>query len=37
MDHAIAKLTKIVEEKDLQIASLMNKVEAQAQSIIESS
>ena len=30
MTHAIAKLTKIVKEKDLQIAFLMNKVEAQA-------
>ena len=37
MAHAIAKLTKTVEEKDLQIVSLMNKVEAQAQSIVESS
>ena len=27
MGHAIAKLTKIVEEKDLQIAMLMNKLE----------
>ena len=37
MAHAITKLTKIVEEKYLQIISLMNKVEAQAQSIVESS
>ena len=27
MGHAIAKLTKTVEEKDLQIATLMNKLE----------
>lgn len=37
MTRAIAKLTKIVEEKDLQIASLMNKVEAQTQNTIKSS
>ena len=30
MTYAIIKLTKTIEEKDLQIASLMNKVEAQA-------
>ena len=29
MGHAIAKLTKTMEEKDLQIAMLMNKLEAQ--------
>ena len=29
MGHAIAKLTKTVEEKDLQIAMLMNKLEVQ--------
>ena len=27
--HTIAKLTKTVEEKDLQIATLMNKLEVQ--------
>lgn len=37
MACAIAKLTKIVKEKDLQITSLINKVEAQAQNTIESS
>ena len=37
MAHAIAKLTKIVEEKDMQIASLINKVEAQVQNTGESS
>ncbi|KAL6319401.1 hypothetical protein AAG906_014076 [Vitis piasezkii] len=31
MARAIAKLTKMVEEKDMQIASLINKVEAQVQ------
>ena len=31
MGHAIAKLTKTVEEKDLQIAMLMNKLEVQNQ------
>ena len=31
MGHAIAKLTKTVEEKDLQIATLMNKLEVQNQ------
>ena len=30
MTHAITKLTKTIEEKYFQIASLMNKVEAQA-------
>ena len=29
MVHAITKLTKTVEEKDMQIVSLINKVEAQ--------
>ena len=29
MGPAIAKLTKTVEEKDLQIATLMNKLEVQ--------
>ena len=29
MGHAIAKLTKTVEEKDLQIATLMNKLKVQ--------
>ena len=28
MTHAIVKLTKTIKEKDLQIVSLMNKVEA---------
>ena len=28
MTHAIAKLTKTIKEKDLQIASLMSKIEA---------
>ena len=37
MTRAIAKLTKMVEEKDMQIASLINKVETQAQNIGESS
>ncbi|KAL6314070.1 hypothetical protein AAG906_011805 [Vitis piasezkii] len=37
MAHAIAKLTKMVEEKDMQIASLINKVEAQVQNKGESS
>ena len=27
MEHAIAKLTKTMEEKDLQITTLMNKLE----------
>ena len=29
MGHAISKLTKTMEEKDLQIATLMNKLEIQ--------
>ena len=29
MGHAISKLTKTVEKKDLQIATLMNKLEVQ--------
>ncbi|RVW32940.1 hypothetical protein CK203_112641 [Vitis vinifera] len=33
MARAITKLTKTVEEKDMQIASLINKVEAQVQNI----
>ena len=37
MALAIAKLTKTVEEKDMQIISLINKVEAQVQSMSESS
>ncbi|KAJ9693708.1 hypothetical protein PVL29_009589 [Vitis rotundifolia] len=37
MACAIAKLTKTVEEKDMQIASLINKVEAQVQNMGESS
>ena len=37
MARAIAKLTKTVEEKDMQIASLINKVEAQVQNMGESS
>ena len=37
MARAIAKLTKMVEEKDMQIASLINKVETQAQNTGESS
>ena len=37
MAHATAKLTKIVEEKDMQIVSLINKVEAQVQNMGESS
>ncbi|KAJ9691630.1 hypothetical protein PVL29_013737 [Vitis rotundifolia] len=37
MVRAIAKLTKRVEEKDMQIASLINKVEAQVQNTGESS
>ena len=37
MARAIAKLTKMVEEKDMQIASLINKVEAQVQNTGESS
>ena len=31
MAHTIAKVTKTFEEKDMQIASLINKVEAQVQ------
>ena len=31
MTHTIAKLTKTVKEKDMQIASLINKVEAKVQ------
>ena len=37
MVRAIAKLAKMVEEKDMQIASLINKVEAQVQNMGESS
>ena len=37
MAHIIAKLTKTIEEKDMQIASLINKVEAQVQNTGESS
>ena len=37
MACAITKLTKTVEEKDMQIASLINKVEAQVQNLRESS
>ena len=37
MAHTIAKLTKMVEDKDMQIASLINKVEAQVQNMGESS
>ena len=37
MARAIAKLTKTVEEKDMHIASLINKVEAQVQNTGESS
>ncbi|WJZ90005.1 hypothetical protein VitviT2T_009183 [Vitis vinifera] len=37
MARAIAKLTKMVDEKDMQITSLINKVEAQVQSTGESS
>ena len=37
MACAITKLTKTVEEKDMQIASLINKVEAQVQNMDESS
>ena len=36
MAHTIAKLTKMVEDKDMQIASLINKVEAQVQNTGES-
>ena len=37
MARAIAKLNKMVEEKDMQIASLINKVETQVQNTGESS
>ena len=37
MARAIAKLTKTVEEKDMQIVSLINKVEVQVQNTGESS
>ena len=37
MARAIAKLTKTVEDKDSQITSLINKVEAQVQNTGESS
>ena len=37
MAHTIAKVTKTFEEKDMQIASLINKVEAQVQNTGESS
>ena len=37
MTYVIAKLTKMVKEKDMQIASLINKVEAQVQNTGESS
>ena len=37
MARVIAKLTKTVEEKDVQIVSLINKVETQVQNIGESS
>ncbi|KAL6332976.1 hypothetical protein AAG906_019991 [Vitis piasezkii] len=37
MAHAIAKLTKTIEEKDMQISSLINKVEAQVQNTGDSS
>ena len=37
MTHTITKFTTIVEENDMQIASLINKVEAQIQNIGESS
>ena len=37
MVRTIAKLTKTVEEKDMQIVSLINKVEAQVQNTGESS
>lgn len=35
MVRVIAKLTKTIKENDMQIASYMNKVEAQAQNTIE--
>ena len=37
MARTIAKLTKTVEEKDMQIVSFINKVEAQIQNMGESS
>ena len=37
MACAIAKLTKIIKEKDLQITFLMNNVKAHAQNMIKSS
>ena len=37
MARTIAKLTKMVEEKDMQIASLINKFEAQVQNTGDSS
>ena len=37
MARTIAKLTKTVDEKDMQIASLINKVETQVQNAGESS
>ena len=37
MARAIAKLTKTIEEKDMQIASLINKVKTQVQKTSESS
>ena len=37
MARAIAKLTKTLEKNDIQIASLINKVEAQVQNTGESS
>ena len=37
MTRAITKLTKMVEDKDMQIASLINKVKAQVQNTGESS
>lgn len=35
MARVIAKLTKTIKENDMQIASYMNKVKAQAQNTIE--
>ena len=37
MTHIIVKLIKTIKEKYLQITSLINKIEVQAQTIIESS
>ena len=37
MACAMVKLTKMIEEKDMQIASLINKVEVQVQNTSESS